>query len=126
VESSLPQTAMIGWWQMAWLDLAGCLGQDPELFFPVGTTGPALDQISRAKAECARCPVRAQCLEWSLASHQDHGIWGGATEEERRAIGQARRRGERSSRSRRPPATRGPEKLIGNVPIDKSLDWRPS
>lgn len=94
MESPLINASTRAWWQLSWLDLAACLGHDPELFFPVGTSDAALDQISKAKAVCSGCPVRAQCLQWSLAAHQDHGIWGGMTEEERRAIGEARRRGE--------------------------------
>ncbi len=94
MESPQSQASLLAWWQMNWLDQAGCLGQDPELFFPVGSTGPALDQINRAKAVCSGCPVRSKCLQWSLAAHQDHGIWGGMTEDERRAIRQARRGGE--------------------------------
>jgi WhiB family redox-sensing transcriptional regulator len=81
------------WWQTQWLDQARCLGEDPELFFPPGTAGPNLEQVNRAKAICAGCPVRAECLEWSLATRQDEGIWGGMTAEERRALRESRRPG---------------------------------
>ncbi|HSL12131.1 MAG TPA: WhiB family transcriptional regulator [Actinomycetota bacterium] len=77
---------------MRWIAGAACIGEDPELFFPVGVTPPALDQVVRAKAICARCPVRRDCLEWSLVTCQDAGVWGGLDEEERRAIRRARRR----------------------------------
>lgn len=63
-----------------------CGDEDPELFFPVGKTGPALRQIAAAKAVCRRCPVRGACLRWALDSGQDHGVWGGASEDERREI----------------------------------------
>lgn len=78
----------------AWRERAECLTTDPELHFPVGNTGPAAAQIIEAKAVCARCPVRAECLRWALATGQNHGVWGGRTEDERRAIirGRARRR----------------------------------
>jgi WhiB family redox-sensing transcriptional regulator len=62
---------------------------DPELFFPVGTTGPAMAQAEAAKAVCATCPVRPECLEWALATGQDSGVWGGTSEEERRALRRA-------------------------------------
>lgn len=71
---------------MEWRDSAACRDEDPELFFPVGTSGPALSQIARAKSVCGRCPASAQCLEWALESGQDSGVWGGASEDERRAL----------------------------------------
>lgn len=67
-----------------WRELARCKEMDPDLFFPVGTTGPALLQIEAAKAVCRSCTVRQQCLEFALASNQEYGVWGGTTEEERR------------------------------------------
>jgi WhiB family transcriptional regulator, redox-sensing transcriptional regulator len=86
---------------MDWLDRARCLDQDPELFFPIGTTGLALDQIEDAKAVCLRCEVRTQCLAWALETAQDAGVWGGTSEEERRIIRRARRREERAAREAR-------------------------
>ena len=85
---------------MEWLDRARCLDQDPELFFPIGTTGLALDQIEVAKAVCLGCEVRTQCLAWALDTAQDAGVWGGTSEEERRVIRRARRREERAARER--------------------------
>lgn len=58
----------------------------PKLFFPIGNTGPALLQIEEAKAVCRRCPVMEQCLQWALESGQDSGVWGGLSEDERRAM----------------------------------------
>jgi WhiB family redox-sensing transcriptional regulator len=69
-----------------WRKIAACRDTDPELFFPVGTTGAALVQIAQAKEVCGICPVQAECLEFALATNQDSGIWGGTSEEERRAI----------------------------------------
>lgn len=69
-----------------WRDLALCRDTDPDLFFPVGTTGVALIQIEHAKRVCAECKVTEECLDFALASNQDSGIWGGLSEEERRAI----------------------------------------
>jgi len=69
-----------------WRHKAECRTEDPELFFPVGNSGPALLQISEAKAVCRRCPVASQCLTWALESGQDAGIWGGMSEDERRSL----------------------------------------
>lgn len=70
----------------SWRSLAVCRGTDPDLFFPVGTTGNALVQIARAKDVCFECPVRIECLDYAIATNQDSGIWGGLDEEQRRAI----------------------------------------
>ncbi|HEV3473780.1 MAG TPA: WhiB family transcriptional regulator [Actinomycetota bacterium] len=77
---------------MEWVHRAKCKDEDPELFFPVGTTGPAAAQIDEAKAICTHCEVRVECLDWALATGQDAGVWGGMSEEERRALRRARRR----------------------------------
>jgi WhiB family transcriptional regulator, redox-sensing transcriptional regulator len=73
---------------MNWTDDAACRDYDTELFFPVGTSGPALRQAERAKAICRRCPVRAACLAWALGHplEAEFGIWGGQDEDERRAL----------------------------------------
>ena len=69
-----------------WRDGAACRDTDPGLFFPVGTTGPAIDQIASAKEVCLSCACRDACLEFALATNQDTGVWGGTSEEERRVI----------------------------------------
>jgi WhiB family redox-sensing transcriptional regulator len=69
-----------------WRHRAACRDEDPELFFPIGNTGPALLQIEDAKAVCRRCDVIDQCLQWALESGQDAGVWGGMSEDERRAL----------------------------------------
>jgi WhiB family redox-sensing transcriptional regulator len=69
-----------------WRQEAACRDTDPDLFFPVGTTGPAIEQIRSAKQVCGECLVREPCLEYALQSNQDSGVWGGTSEEERRAI----------------------------------------
>jgi WhiB family transcriptional regulator, redox-sensing transcriptional regulator len=68
-----------------WRDQAACLDEDPELFFPVGTTGPALEQTKRAKAVCAGCQVRDACLDWAVETGQHAAVWGGLSEDEHRA-----------------------------------------
>jgi len=69
-----------------WRDNAACRNYDPELFFPEGTAGPALQQTEQAKRICASCPVRMPCLRFALRNGLGFGIWGGATEEERRSM----------------------------------------
>lgn len=71
---------------MNWRNRAACLGSDPELFFPVGDTGPALLQIEEAKAVCGRCEVVETCLRWAMDSGQEAGVWGGLSEGERRVL----------------------------------------
>jgi WhiB family redox-sensing transcriptional regulator len=84
-----------GWDDGGWREHAACQGEDPELFFPVGETGPALEQIAEAKQLCAECPVRQECLRFAIDTRQDYGIWGGLTREERRKV---RRREQRAAR----------------------------
>ena len=71
---------------VTWRDVAACLDEDPELFFPTGITSPALLQIKQAKGVCLRCAVARTCLRWAMESGQDTGIWGGLSEDERRAL----------------------------------------
>ncbi len=71
---------------MDWRHHAACRDVDPELFFPIGNTGPALLQIDEAKQVCRSCPVTESCLRWALESGQDAGVWGGTSEDERRAL----------------------------------------
>ena len=81
-----------------WRQAAACRTTDPGLFFPIGTTGPALEQIAAAKAVCFDCAVRDDCLVFALSTNQDSGVWGGTSEEERRQIRRARRASERAAR----------------------------
>ncbi|WP_189220429.1 MULTISPECIES: WhiB family transcriptional regulator [Streptomyces] len=71
---------------MEWLRHAACVGEDPDLFFPVGTSGPALDDIAAAKRICADCPVIGECLSWALGGGRVSGVWGGLSEDERAAL----------------------------------------
>lgn len=70
----------------SWRQNAACRDTNPDLFFPVGTTGPAIEQIEAAKAVCQQCEAINACLEYALATNQDSGIWGGTSEEERRKL----------------------------------------
>jgi WhiB family redox-sensing transcriptional regulator len=73
----------------SWRAKAACQGLDPQIFYP------ALDDDDAAvpaKDVCAECPVREPCLEHALGYREKEGIWGGATERERRRIIRQRRR----------------------------------
>ena len=65
---------------------AACAGMDPEKFFPFP---PQTAEIEEAKAVCRQCPVKAACLAWAL-DNEDFGVWGGTSEDERRAMRRAR------------------------------------
>ena len=69
-----------------WRSVAACLSADPELFFPISDSGPAAEQAVKAKAICATCRVRRECLAFALRTGQVHGIWGGTTEDERAVV----------------------------------------
>lgn len=72
-----------------WRKRAACRGIDVEIFYPA--TDEDVD-AEPAKAVCAECPVRQACLEYALAHREREGVWGGATERERRRILRQRRK----------------------------------
>jgi WhiB family redox-sensing transcriptional regulator len=78
-------------WQLS----ARCRGTDPSMFFHAdGERGLRRHKREReAKRFCAQCPVRVQCLVYSLRFREPYGIWGGVTENERRSILDAARAG---------------------------------
>lgn len=67
---------------------AACRGADPELFFAPDREGPArrLEREQAAKAICATCEIRDLCLSWALGVNEHEGVWGGLSEDERRAL----------------------------------------
>ncbi|MER5570511.1 WhiB family transcriptional regulator [Streptomyces goshikiensis] len=69
-----------------WRARSVCKDEDPDLFFPIGNTGSALLQVEEAKAVCRRCPVMETCLQWALEGGEESGVWGGLSEDERRAM----------------------------------------
>ena len=71
---------------MDWRHNASCRDEDAELFHPVGNSGPALLQIAEAKTVCRRCPSVTDCLAFALDNGIDSGIYGGMSEDERRAL----------------------------------------
>lgn len=70
----------------AWYKEALCRGVNADLFYPERgePTGPA-------KAVCAQCPVKDECLETALRDGERFGVWGGKSERERRRIRRERR-----------------------------------
>ncbi len=82
---------------MDWRSQAACLSVDPELFFPIGNTGPAIAQTSQAKSVCDACTVQTTCLQWAVSNNQDSGVWGGMSEEERRSYKRRMARARRAS-----------------------------
>jgi WhiB family redox-sensing transcriptional regulator len=69
-----------------WSQRAACLGAEPEQFFPVGTGGASLREVTAAKAVCHRCSVIVECRDYALETRQSFGVWGGMDEDERRAV----------------------------------------
>jgi WhiB family transcriptional regulator, redox-sensing transcriptional regulator len=59
-----------------WRSVAACRSADPDLFFPVSSSGKALEQAAEAKVICAGCRVRRECLAFALRTDQMHGVWG--------------------------------------------------
>jgi WhiB family redox-sensing transcriptional regulator len=64
-----------------WIDSAACVSADPAIFFPEGDQSD-----TEAKQCCASCPVRARCRDYALAAREEFGVWGGLSEDERKAI----------------------------------------
>jgi WhiB family transcriptional regulator, redox-sensing transcriptional regulator len=75
-----------------WQDEGSCRHADADLFFPPFDVEPTAARIARenaAKAVCAECPVRIECLEWALTADEPYGVWGGYSESERRELRRA-------------------------------------
>ena len=72
--------------EQQWMLSAKCRGRQPQDFFPSDGVG-----VEKARRVCADCPVKAECLEYALTYRIDHGVWGGASERERRRILRRRR-----------------------------------
>jgi WhiB family redox-sensing transcriptional regulator len=89
----------VDWDADDWRRAAACRNTEPDLFFPVGTTGPAVDQIDAAKRVCRSCEALEPCLDFALATNQESGVWGGTSEEERRKLRKAWLAARRSQRT---------------------------
>lgn len=72
---------------MSWRKNGACNGLDPAIFFP-----DSEESAREAIAICHECPVRISCLEHALVAREKDGVWGGATDRERRRIIRQRRR----------------------------------
>jgi WhiB family redox-sensing transcriptional regulator len=73
--------------ELVWRDLGACRGLEPGIFYPDDDA-----EAGDAKAVCESCGVRVACLEYALTIREKSGVWGGATERERRRIIRQRRR----------------------------------
>lgn len=69
-----------------WMAEGNCREVAPSMFFPSDGVG-----VEVARRICATCPVKEPCLEYALRNGIDHGVWGGASERERRRIARRRR-----------------------------------
>ena len=68
---------------LEWRASAACNGQDPKIWFPEGTR---MSSLRRAVAICNLCPVKEECLAHALEVKEPHGVWGGASETQRRRL----------------------------------------
>ena len=69
-----------------WMARGSCRTVEPSVFFPSDGVG-----VEVARQICQTCPVKQQCLEYAIQHRIDHGVWGGASERERRRIARRRR-----------------------------------
>ena len=72
---------------LSWRQRAACRGVDPDVFYPASD-----EEAEEPTAICRVGPVREACLEYALANRERDGVWGGATERERRRIIRQRRK----------------------------------
>ena len=64
-----------------WMVFGACREQDPDLFFP-----ESVREAQQAVAICNTCPVRDECLDYSLEARERFGVWGGLTDRQRRQL----------------------------------------
>jgi WhiB family redox-sensing transcriptional regulator len=93
VANSTPASAL----GTSWMVAARCRDLPRDVFFPSDGVG-----VEAARRYCAECPVRGPCLEYALENRIEHGVWGGASERQRRRIASSR------ADVLRPPAERPP------------------
>lgn len=79
--------------ELAWSKNAACRGIDAAIFYPASE-----DDVDVAKSICNQCRAQSQCLEWALAKREHNGVWGGASERERRRILRQRQRAARQKK----------------------------
>jgi len=73
--------------ELLWRRHSACSGLDPDIFYPATD-----EDAAEAKLVCGDCTVRETCLDFALQGREKEGVWGGATEKERRRILRQRRR----------------------------------
>ena len=70
----------------SWMKDSACKDADPSIFFVErGESG------EEAKAICATCPVKQECLDYALANNETIGVWGGMSRRQRRIEAQRRK-----------------------------------
>lgn len=69
-----------------WMARGKCRDMDPNVFFPSDGVG-----VQVAQAVCRSCDEREACLEYALVNRVEHGVWGGASERERKRLLRQRR-----------------------------------
>jgi WhiB family redox-sensing transcriptional regulator len=74
------------WTSAGWRAGAACASLDPAIFFPIGHTETAHEDVDTAKRVCNSCPSSASCLSFAIETNQEYGVWGGTTEDERRVL----------------------------------------
>ena len=80
--------------ERAWQVRAACRGPHADVFFPPPSFERKEDKLERegrAKAICDECSVIGECRDYALEIREQHGIWGGLNELERREILSQRR-----------------------------------
>lgn len=81
LDRPVPRTGMADWRRRA-----ACRLMPADMFFPVGTSGMAIEEVLAAKAVCSGCEVSGPCLDFALETRQEFGVWGGTDEDERRDL----------------------------------------
>jgi WhiB family redox-sensing transcriptional regulator len=69
-----------------WIRLAACVGHDPDHWYATERAA-----YRYARAVCADCPVKTDCLNWALRADEYQGMWGGLSPQQRRHLSRERR-----------------------------------
>lgn len=85
--------------ERAWMEKGRCRGMDPAIFYPDEEQKNWAVRVAEAQKICAECPVIDECLEWALTRNEGDGVWGGASERERRKIKRQRAREKRKQQA---------------------------
>jgi WhiB family redox-sensing transcriptional regulator len=88
-------------WHEDWRAEAACVGENLDIFFPLGDQATHHALSLQAKQVCARCPVMTVCRSWALRTSPEFGIFGGLTAHERRLVREGRWNGQGQRRAAR-------------------------